>query len=100
MDAATKSYWAQEYLRETNEESLFAFDGQKDGRRKWLATTYADEWFDYMGRGWFRSWYVCLHGCGWVGEGGDRPRMNTRCCGSLTSSKLWHLMNEGGSPGC
>ena len=95
MDATTQNYWAQEYFRWRNVEPWFAFDGHSGARRKWLATTYADEWIQDVGRGWVRSWHICLHGCGWVSESGDRPRMNTRCCGSLTSSKLWHLMNEG-----
>ena len=74
----------------TAEVPLLAFKNDPDGRRKWFATTYADEWSGYMG-GWFRSWYICLHGCGWEGK---KAVMNERCCGTLIPSKLWNLKIE------
>ena len=74
----------------TVEVPLLAFEGKSDSRRKWFATTYADEWSGYMG-GWFRSWYVCMSGCGWGGEGKKDPVMNATCCGTLIPSKLWNL---------
>jgi hypothetical protein len=62
-------------------------------RRFEYATLYADEWLCY-GRGWFRSWYICLHGCGF-GRDGSTPAMNDECCGTLIPSKMWNLEIEG-----
>jgi hypothetical protein len=69
---------------------LIAFKDDPDQRRKWFATTYADEWTGCLG-GWFRSWYVCMHNCAWKGT---RPQMCSGCCGTLVPSKRWNLMDE------
>lgn len=74
----------------TAETPLLAFRDDPDQHRKWFATTYADEWSGYMG-GWFRSFYVCMHGCGWEEE---RPIMQGDCCGTLVPSKMWGLKIE------
>jgi hypothetical protein len=74
----------------TAEVPLLAFAGDADQHRKWFATTYADEWTGFMG-GWFRSWYICMHGCAYEGS---RPVMTACTCGTLVPSKLWNLKIE------
>ena len=65
-------------------------DKYPDPARKYFATTYADEWSGSMG-GWFRSWYICLHGCK---HSEDRPKITPSTCGTLIPSKLWPRKDE------
>ena len=76
----------------TADTPLLAFANHKDQERKYFATTYADEWSGFM-TGWFRSWYICLHGCE---HSGDRPKMTPSTCGTLIPSKLWPRKDEEG----
>ena len=69
---------------------MLAFEGQEDANRKWLATTFADEWTGCMG-GWFRSYYICAHGCKWNGL---KPVFHDGCCCTVTPSKTWDRKHE------
>jgi hypothetical protein len=64
---------------------MLAFEGQDDADRKWLATTFSDEWTGCMG-GWFRSYYICAHGCKWNGQ---KPVFHDGCCCTVSPSKAW-----------
>jgi hypothetical protein len=65
---------------------MLAFEGQDDADRKWMATTFADEWVGCMG-GWFRSYYVC--GSWSKTNYGQKPTFTEESCNTVIPSKLW-----------
>jgi hypothetical protein len=91
-DAAKVLDLVERVMLLTAETPLLAFKDDPNQRRKFMATTYADEWSGCLG-GWFRSWYVCMHGCKWI-PFMNKPQMCEGCCGTLVPSKLWGLLHE------
>ena len=78
----------------TADGPLKAFVDTEDADRKWLATTFADEWSGVMG-GWFRSYYICCHNCEWRKEGTvDVPVLTDKSCNVAIPSKEWDRKKE------
>jgi len=73
----------------TADGPLLAFKDSEDADRKWLATTYSDEWSGVAG-GWFRSYYICCYDCEWKKvDGVDVPVLTCDSCNTAIPSKLW-----------
>ena len=76
-----------------------AFANAEDGDRKWMATTYCDDWVGCLG-GWFRSWFVCL-ACGRSAtavthSGNNKPTVHepSKVCLTVIPSKIWGVKFE------
>jgi len=76
-------------LELTRAAPCLAFKDQDDAKRKWMATTYADEWTGIMG-GWFRAFFVCAQCVKWNADW-TQCVLQPDSCATVMSSKVWGL---------